>query len=202
MAPLGSGSLRDRSDGNPERVPKPSREGTRRAKPAEFPRDDRSLAPILARWHASEDARGARRHRLGTVPTPPARRAYFWRGTFPFTQTSQHQRRPCWQFWWLAKFTTDSALPWALTNARQRNPGPFSSVHRGEGWDEESGEKWPLTPALPASLCEGAGLRSLAAHPVHAYAVTSPHRAVGIGKTIVKLGVRAGWGRLRGRVRP
>jgi hypothetical protein len=25
---------------------------------------------------------------------------------------------------------------------------PFSSVRRGEGWDEESGATWPLTPTL------------------------------------------------------
>ena len=33
------------------------------------------MAPILARWHASADARGARRCRLEAVPTPPTRRA-------------------------------------------------------------------------------------------------------------------------------
>ena len=33
------------------------------------------MAPVPARWHASEDARGARLCRLEAAPTPPARRA-------------------------------------------------------------------------------------------------------------------------------
>ena len=30
----------------------------------------------------------------------------------------------------------------------RRKSGPFSSVRRGEGWDEESGKKWPVSPTL------------------------------------------------------